>query len=105
MMRRKTGSRWAFRYRLHVEPFAVDPRLVPPGKSVLKVVMAASFVYWQEPQRTPERYRVEKQRIADSVALLEQRFLDFRRADRGGRCRAAMTTLLLIGNRLSRANS
>jgi hypothetical protein len=29
--------------RLYVEPFAFDPSLAPPGKSVLKVVMATSF--------------------------------------------------------------
>jgi phytoene dehydrogenase-like protein len=55
------------RDRLYVEPFAFDPSLAPPGKSVVKVVMAASFAYWQKLYRMPERYHAEKQRITDCV--------------------------------------
>jgi phytoene dehydrogenase-like protein len=63
------------RHRLYVEPFAFEPSCAPPGKSALKVVMATSFAWWQELARTPERYRAEKERIADCmIGLLEGRY-------------------------------
>jgi hypothetical protein len=41
--------------------------------------MATSYAYWQDLQRTPERYRAEKQRIAETViGLLEKRFSGLR---------------------------
>jgi phytoene dehydrogenase-like protein len=87
------------RRRLYVEPFAFDPSLAPPGKSVLKVVMATSFAYWQELHRTPERYREEKHRIAESViGLLEERFPGLRPQSDVVDVATPMTTLRFIGN-------
>ena len=87
------------RHRLYVEPFAFDPSLAPPGKSVLKVVMATSFAYWQELHRTPERYREEKHRIAESViGLLEERFPGLRQQIEVVDVATPMTTLRFTGN-------
>jgi phytoene dehydrogenase-like protein len=87
------------RHRLYVEPFAFDPSLAPSGKSVLKVVMATSFEYWQELQRTPERYGAEKQRVADRViALLEKRFPGLRQQIEVVDVATPMTTLRFTGN-------
>jgi phytoene dehydrogenase-like protein len=89
----------AVRQRLYVEPFAFDPSLAPPGKSALKVVMATSFAYWQELQRTPERYRAEKQRIADSViGLLEKRFPGLQQQIEVVDVTTPMTTFRFTGN-------
>jgi phytoene dehydrogenase-like protein len=87
------------RHRLYVEPFAFDPSLAPPGKSVLKIVMATSFAYWHELQRTPERYHAEKQHIADTViGLLEQRLPGLREQVEVIDVATPMTTLRFTGN-------
>jgi len=87
------------RHRLYVEPFAFDPSLAPPGKSVLKVVMATSFAYWQELYRSTARYRGEKQRIAESViGLLDERFPGLRRQVEVVDVATPMTTLRFTGN-------
>jgi phytoene dehydrogenase-like protein len=87
------------RHRLYVEPFAFDPSPAPPGKSVLKVVMATSFAYWEELHRTPERYREEKHRIAESViSLLEGRFPGLRPQIEVVDVATPMTTLRFTGN-------
>lgn len=68
------------RQRLYVEPFGFDPSLAPPGKSALKIVLATSFAYWQDLLRAPERYRAEKQQVADKVIeLLDRRFPGLKR--------------------------
>jgi phytoene dehydrogenase-like protein len=87
------------RHRLYVEPFAFDASLAPPGKTALKVVMPTSFAYWNELQRTPERYRVEKQRIADSViGELEKRFPGLRAQVEVVDVATPITTLRFTGN-------
>jgi hypothetical protein len=50
------------RPRLYVEPFAFDPSLAPPGKSVLKVMLATGFKYWEALHRYPDKYHQEKHR-------------------------------------------
>jgi phytoene dehydrogenase-like protein len=63
------------RHRLYVELFGFDKTLAPPGKSVLKVVMATSYRQWEELAGDTERYHAKKQSIADTViGLLEKRF-------------------------------
>jgi phytoene dehydrogenase-like protein len=61
--------------RLSLELFGFDPSLAPPGKGVLKVVLKTSYAYWRELCEDPERYRAEKERVADRVlGQLEPRF-------------------------------
>lgn len=87
------------RHRLYVEPFGFDPSLAPAGKTALKVVLATSFAYWQELQRNPERYREEKQRIADTVIdLLERRYPGLRQQVEVADVATPMTTLRFTGN-------
>jgi hypothetical protein len=87
------------RHRLYVEPFAFDPSLAPAHKSALKVVMAASYAYWEELQRTPERYHKEKQRVAEVViGLLEARFPGLRQQIEVVDVATPMTTLRFTGN-------
>jgi phytoene dehydrogenase-like protein len=87
------------RHRLYVEPFAFDPSLAPPGKSALKVMLGTSFAYWRNLAHTPERYRAEKQRIADSVIrLLEPRFPGLRQQIEAVDVATPMTTLRFTGN-------
>jgi hypothetical protein len=87
------------RQRLYVEPFGFDPSLAPAGKSTLKVVMATSFKYWQEQQRTPERYHEAKQRVAETVIrLLEKRFPGLRQQIEVIDVATPMTTLRFTGN-------
>jgi phytoene dehydrogenase-like protein len=87
------------RHRLYVEPFGFDPSLAPPGKAALKVVMATSFAYWEQLRRTPERYREQKHRIAESViALLERRFPGLRQDIEVVDVATPMTTLHFTGN-------
>jgi phytoene dehydrogenase-like protein len=87
------------RHRLYVEPFGFDASLAPPGKTALKVVMATSFRQWQELRRTPDRYRQEKQQIAETViSLLEKRFPGLRRDIEVVDVATPMTTLHFTGN-------
>jgi phytoene dehydrogenase-like protein len=60
---------------LGVEIDNFDPTLAPPGKTVLKVMLAADYAYWKELRQDPDRYRAEKERIgALAVSLLDQRY-------------------------------
>ncbi len=61
--------------RLSLELFGFDPNMAPPGKGVLKVMLKTSYAYWRKAREDPERYRAEKERVADLVlAQLEPRF-------------------------------
>jgi phytoene dehydrogenase-like protein len=61
--------------RLSVELFGFDPSMAPPGKGVLKVMLKTSYAYWRQLREDPERYRAEKERVADLVLdQLEPRF-------------------------------
>jgi phytoene dehydrogenase-like protein len=52
-----------------------DPTLAPPGKTVLKIMFTADYMYWKNLRQDPERYKNEKERIADQViSLLDQRY-------------------------------
>ncbi len=53
--------------RLGLELFGFDPSMAPPGKGVLKVLLKTSYGYWQELRQDPERYRAEKERVAEIV--------------------------------------
>lgn len=87
------------RERLYVEPFAFDSRLAPPGKSVLKVVMATSFRHWEDLHRDPGRYGSAKAEVADRVIrLLERRFPGLRQEIEVVDVATPMTTLRFTGN-------
>ena len=52
-----------------------DPTLAPEGKTLLRVVLSADYDYWQRLRGEGEKYRVEKEKVAETVIdLLEQRF-------------------------------
>ena len=87
------------RHRLYVELFGFDASLAPPGKSVLKVVMATSFRYWQDLHKDAERYSAEKAKIGNAVIdLLAVRFPGLRRQIEAVDVATPMTTLHFTGN-------
>jgi len=58
-----------------VKIYNFDPTLAPPGKTVLKVMFFSDYDYWKRLRQDPERYKAEKEQIADQViTLLDQRF-------------------------------
>jgi phytoene dehydrogenase-like protein len=60
---------------ISVEIYNFDPTLAPPGKTVVKVIFTSDYAYWQDLKKDPERYKAEKEKIADQVvALLDQRY-------------------------------
>ena len=67
------------RDRLDVEVFGFDPTLAPEGKTVVKVVFDSNYSYWKELSTNPEKYSLEKQKVADLLAeKLEKRFPTFK---------------------------
>ena len=65
--------------RLDVEVFNFDPTLAPQGKSIVKVVLESSYEYWKELGANPEKYNLEKQKVADFLSeKLEKRFAGFK---------------------------
>jgi phytoene dehydrogenase-like protein len=55
--------------------YKFDPTLSPEGKNVARVAYGTDYDYWEKLRQEPERYKAEKDRIADDViAGLEQRF-------------------------------
>ena len=66
------GQEWK---RLGVHIYNFDPSLAPAGKTVLKVMLNSDYEYWKKLKQDPERYKAEKEQIADKViALLDRRF-------------------------------
>jgi phytoene dehydrogenase-like protein len=52
-----------------------DPTLAPEGKTVIKILFNTDYAYWERLYRDPERYKAEKEQIADTVVtLLDERF-------------------------------
>ena len=67
------------RDRLDVEVFGFDPTLAPKGKTVVKVVFDSNYDYWKELSANPEKYILDKQKVADSLAeKLEKHFPGFK---------------------------
>jgi phytoene dehydrogenase-like protein len=61
--------------RMGVQIYNFDPTLAPKGKTVLKVQFNTDYDYWKKLSQDPERYKTEKEQIADQiVAALDQRF-------------------------------
>jgi phytoene dehydrogenase-like protein len=60
---------------LSVLIYNFDPTLAPEGKTVIKVQFNTDYDYWERLYKEPERYKAEKEQIADTVvALLDKRF-------------------------------
>jgi phytoene dehydrogenase-like protein len=63
------------RRRLSVQFYNFDPTLAPAGKTFVRVHFASDYDYWKKLKQDPERYKAEKEQIADEVvALLDRRF-------------------------------
>ncbi|OGN99139.1 MAG: hypothetical protein A2Y89_07745 [Chloroflexi bacterium RBG_13_51_18] len=61
--------------RLGLLTYGYDPTLAPEGKTVLKVQFETDYDYWEKLYKEPEKYKAEKERIADDViAALDNRF-------------------------------
>jgi phytoene dehydrogenase-like protein len=52
-----------------------DRTMAPEGKSVIKIQINSDYDYWEQLYRDPERYKAEKEQIADTViGILDKRF-------------------------------
>lgn len=62
--------------RLPIHIYNFDPNLAPAGKTLLRVKLYYSnYEYWKQLREDPERYKAEKEQIADVVvASLDRRF-------------------------------
>jgi len=61
--------------RLPVHIYNFDSGLAPVGKTALRVKLDSSYEYWKKLSEDSERYKAEKEQIADKViALLDRRF-------------------------------
>jgi phytoene dehydrogenase-like protein len=61
--------------RLSVHIYNFDPSLAPDGKTFLTLMIDSNYEYWKQLSEDPERYKAEKERIADVVvASLDRRF-------------------------------
>jgi len=55
--------------------YSFDPTLAPEGKTLLKVQFNTDYDYWEKLRQEPERYKAEKEKIADLVVdMLDRRF-------------------------------
>lgn len=63
------------RRKLIVQIYNYDPTLAPDGKTVVRVYFNTDYSYWESLYKEHERYKAEKEQIADTVvALLDKRF-------------------------------
>jgi phytoene dehydrogenase-like protein len=63
------------RQRLNVRTYSYDPAMAPAGKTVLIVGLDTDYDYWEKLYKDTEKYKAEKEKIADSVvSLLDKRF-------------------------------
>jgi phytoene dehydrogenase-like protein len=60
---------------LGVQIYNFDPTLAPKGKTVLKIQFNTDYDYWRKLRQEPERYKAEKEQIAEQViTALDRRF-------------------------------
>ena len=58
-----------------VQIFNFDPTMAPEGKTMVRVYFNTDYDYWEELYKEPERYKAEKERIANTVVTaLDKRF-------------------------------
>jgi len=61
-------------YLKGVRCYNFDPTLSPAGKTVIITWFPTDYDYWKSLEKEPERYKAEKEKVADTlVALLDQR--------------------------------
>jgi phytoene dehydrogenase-like protein len=61
--------------RLPVQVYSFDPTLAPEGKTVLRVMLTTDYEYWKELKQDRDRYRAEKEQVAETViAQLDRRY-------------------------------
>jgi phytoene dehydrogenase-like protein len=61
--------------RLPVQIYSFDPTLAPEGKTVTRVMLTTDYEYWKELRQDRDRYRAEKEQVADTViAQLDRRY-------------------------------
>ncbi|MBN2409656.1 MAG: NAD(P)/FAD-dependent oxidoreductase [Candidatus Aminicenantes bacterium] len=52
-----------------------DPTLAPPGKTLLRLMIPASYDYWDSLRGTPDVYKAEKEKIAETIiSRLDKRY-------------------------------
>jgi phytoene dehydrogenase-like protein len=62
-------------HRLYARTYSYDPTIAPEGKTVLIVQFDTDYDYWEKLSKEPERYKAEKERIAnDVITALDKRF-------------------------------
>jgi len=62
------------RHRMTMHVYNFDPHLAPEGKTSVVVMLNSDYDRWKELRRAPERYRAEKEAVAEGVLeALEQR--------------------------------
>lgn len=60
---------------LALQIYNFDPTLAPAGKTLVTVLIPTDFDYWSTLRQNDERYKAEKEKIADEViAILNRRF-------------------------------
>jgi phytoene dehydrogenase-like protein len=60
---------------IEAQLYGFDKTMAPAGKGTIKVELPASYAYWKELHNDRERYRQEKQRVAEKVIeILETHF-------------------------------
>jgi phytoene dehydrogenase-like protein len=60
---------------LTVQIYNFDPTLAPQGKTLVRVMLYTDYNYWEDLYKERERYKAEKEQIADIViSLLDRRF-------------------------------
>jgi hypothetical protein len=59
---------------INVLIYNFDPTLAPEGKTVVRAQFNTDYDYWEKLYKEPERYKAEKEQIADTVVkLLDKR--------------------------------
>jgi phytoene dehydrogenase-like protein len=63
------------RSRMSVQFYTFDPTLAPAGKTFVRIHFPSDYDYWEKLRRDPDRYKAEKEEIAEKVVtLLDRRF-------------------------------
>ncbi|UCG70183.1 MAG: NAD(P)/FAD-dependent oxidoreductase [Thermoplasmata archaeon] len=66
------------RDRMSVQFYTFDPTLAPEGKTFVRVHFPTDYNYWKKLKQDPNRYKAEKEKIANEVVtLLDKRFPGF----------------------------
>jgi phytoene dehydrogenase-like protein len=66
------GREWKW-MAAHIYGF--DPSVAPEGKTLVRVLLPSSYEYWKDLRQDRERYRAEKEHVAEQViALFDRRY-------------------------------